>query len=266
MKSRLSVFCYILILLKIQLNCELIVNINESYDGLQISSDGVWKIKQIFKNKNNIVFVQNYHNYEVLDTILEFENKTFVIINDKFNELKCFDYIGYDDISYTKNYLGDETGYIVHTKWQYLSEIGKCILNSKNVFLFIVYELPESFNENNVKYEILQLFKGIWQNIGAFRISLTTGSIFVGFNPFVKKIYENGSQEYGDVFDVPENFDGNYNVKQFNGYSIRVDMFPSTYSLLQRNSNNKEIIEYIGVDGEINQILMEVLNLNCKYY
>lgn len=269
-----------MIFIKIESNCELLRILKPNYDELQISSEDLWKIRNVIKSTKNIVIIKNHHNYVLFDDIMKIKNKTFVIINIDVSNSQCDDYDRFDmksDLMESKSFnvrtflnkvikLGDTFGFVVYVKWQYLSAVIKCILNSKNVFLFIIDGVPEKYNENIMKTEILQLYKEIWQNIGAFRILFMSGSIFLGFNPFTKTTIKNELQEYGAIFDVPANFNAEYKVKEFNEYPIKVEMLPSSYSIPQYKPGTKIVVEYHGVDQEINEVLMERLNLYCKYY
>lgn len=149
------------------------------------------------------------------------------------------------------------TGYIIFTSIHALEYYVGCIFNRGGTFLFIIDDVRN--NEDHMD-KINETFSNAWNRVNNLRMYILVNQEIFTFNPF-KKV--NGKFGVTEKFDE-ENILIEENLKDLNGYPLRIEMFWSVFSVPKDGRSSQNLSLYHGPDVTVAKMLTERMNLTSK--
>jgi hypothetical protein len=115
-----------------------------------------------------------------------------------------------------------------------------------------------SITEKNLTH----MLNKTWTNNGALKVFISTYNTVYTYNPF----HRNGDESFGKLnsfVDYTFDSDGGRDMRQLNGYPMRLEIFTSSYSI-PRIKPPKSLSDFHGPDVDVAIVTAEVLNATCE--
>ena len=214
------------------------------------------KIQKIFNEAATISIYFNSsqhadHVIESLRGIFKNDSKAFVVHNllDKgVNQI-----MGRVKISSRKSLnISKYYGFIIFNSFDMLSVNMLLHANPITSFLFIV-ETFISFD----KMEVLKALQEVWLKKRALKVFVLINGDIYNFKPF--EVHSNNTKGKLNIFTENQKIE---KFKNLNGYSLKIQIFHSAYSILVQQ---KDIQFFIGPDAEVHNLLQKEMNFTSEY-
>ncbi|XP_055591638.1 uncharacterized protein LOC129743594 [Uranotaenia lowii] len=169
-----------------------------------------------------------------------------------------FAFIAWDQSYETFVHIWDQnqhSGYVMFGNMTTFETWLRCLLDPLGTYLMVLDGEDDLVGEG----AIFELLRSIWQLEGVFRLFILNGHGIHTFDPFRR----NGTS-YGALVSLTEDeLLPTADHDDFNGYPLRVEMFLSTYSAPENDANGT-IVDYVGPDVMVSQVLAEAMNCTVK--
>lgn len=138
-----------------------------------------------------------------------------------------------------------------------------CLVNRGGTFLIIIVEQRKTSSEN--VHETVKLsMRMLWRNTPNLKIFILIGSEIYIFNPF--KIDDH--DKCNGILELCNENCTYYSHRTFNGYSMRVEVFESAYSVPRNwnaTDNTRRSLDYFyGPDINVGQFIQQQLNVSSN--
>jgi len=149
-------------------------------------------------------------------------------------------------------YLLEFSDFLIFTPSKFIASILKCIVQPMSRYLIIVTTMPTSETSS-----ITHMLNRTWIDNGALKIFILLYDKVITFNPF----HRNGDGSFGKLNTFAVSFESSQTgFKNLNGYPLRVELFPATYTMARVKGIGKSVDDFHGPDSDVAKTMKEVLN------
>lgn len=245
---------------------------------LQISSSEINNgvVKRFIRSSNKTISIATIDNAEnnlqyivhqfpgVPRAVLRFTNRTWIENCTSYANAELHD----EDLSVRRKSIKILSGvekhdFIVFTTLRAMEAALKCIVHPTTRFLIIVTDVSTkspSITERN----LTEMLNKTWTHNGALKVFISTHNTIHTYNPF----YRNGDGSFGKLnsfVDYTFEGDGGRDMRQLNGYPMRLEMFTSSFTI-SRIKSPKSIQDFYGPDVNVAKTTENFLNATCEFY
>lgn len=149
--------------------------------------------------------------------------------------------------------------FVISAPWNFVDAILKCFVHPLSRYLIIITASSPSLTKLTI------MLNTTWTNNGAFNVFIVAASpsqtydkVFK-FNPF----HRNDDGSFGKLNHLVAMPFESAELKNLNGYPLRVELFASTYTLA-RSKQTKSVDEFYGPDADVAKMTRELLNATSK--
>lgn len=158
--------------------------------------------------------------------------------------------------------LIEKNDFIIFTTLKAIESALKCIVHPVTRFLIIVTDVSTkspSITEKNLTH----MLNKTWTNNGALKVFISTYGTVYTYNPFHRNV-DGSFGKLNSFVDYTFNDDGGRDMRQLNGYPMRLEIFTSSYSI-PRIKPPKGLSDFYGPDVDVAKVAAKVLNATCKF-
>lgn len=149
-------------------------------------------------------------------------------------------------------YLLEFSDFLIFTPSKFIASILKCIVQPMSRYLIIVTTMPTLETSS-----ITHMLNRTWIDNGALKIFILLYDKVITFNPF----HRNSDGSFGKLNTFAVSFESSQTgFKNLNGYPLRVELFPATYTMARVKGVGKSVDDFHGPDSDVAKTMKEVLN------
>lgn len=149
-------------------------------------------------------------------------------------------------------YLNEFSDFLIFTPSKFIALMLKCIVQPRSRYLIQV-----TTTTTLEPLSITHMLNETWNSNGALKIFILQQDKVISFNPF----HRNDDGSYGKLNSFVASFKSSeWRFKNLNGYPLRVELFPSTFTMARIKGFYKTVDDFDGPDADVAKIMKAQLN------